>query len=369
MVGMINLGLAALLLCAAPATASESPLDAIRIKHGLPALSRALILDGSIEIESSGFRKTGDDARVRRQDRFHLGSCTKAMTATLAAIFVEREALRWDEPLAELLPSMKLHPAFEKVTLEMLLAHRSGLAGDVPAFDGGKLWAKLWEPGLDPSEGRRLLAEKMLGAAPDSAPGSRYEYSNANYIIVGAVLERVSGLSWEAVIQKELFLPLKMRCGFGPAADPRARVPDQPWGHVRKGEVWSPVHGDNPPPVGPAGTVHCSLADWSKFARLHLDGGAGRPTVLLGPKSFAKLHAAYPGQEYTYGGWLRLSRPWAGKSGAALMHMGSNTMNTAVIWLAPERGLGVLAAANAAGEGASRAVDEGVGTLIEASSR
>lgn len=364
---MIKYALAALVLAATPAAAA-APLDAIRLKHGLPALSRSLTLDGNVETESSGVRKTGHAEHVRRTDRFHLGSCTKAMTATLAAIFVERKKLRWDEPLAELLPGVKLDPAFEKVTLEMLLSHRSGV-GEASTFDSGQLWAKLWEPGLDPSEGRRILAGKMLGAVPASAPGTRYEYSNANYMIVGAVLERVSGMTWEAAIQKELFRPLKMRCVFGPAADPKARVPDQPWGHVRKESAWSPVHGDNPPALGPAGTVSCSLLDWSKFARLHLDGGAGRPTVLLGPSSFAKLHAAYPGQEYTYGGWLRVSRPWAGKSGTALMHMGSNTMNTAVIWLAPERGLGALAATNAAGESASRAVDEAVGALIEESSR
>lgn len=365
---MIKIGFAALMLVSS-AAAADSPLDAIRIKHGLPALSRALVFDGHVEVESSGVRKAGDAAPVERGDRFHLGSCTKAMTATVAAIFVERKALRWDEPLTELLPGVKLDPAFQKTTLEMLLAHRSGLAGDVGAFDDGKLWAKLWEPGLDPSEGRRMLAKEMLAAAPASAPGSRFEYSNANYMIVGAVLERVSGLSWETVIQKELFRPLKMRCGFGPAADPRARVPDQPWGHVRKDDVWSPVHGDNPPALGPAGTVSCSLADWAKFARLHLDGGAGRATPLLSPKSFAKLHAAYPGQDYTYGGWIRVVRPWAGKSGTALTHQGSNTMNTAVIWLAPERGLAALAAANAAGESASRAVDEGVGTLIQGAAR
>lgn len=365
---MIKLALAAFVLAAAPTAAADSPLDAIRVKHELPALSRALVFHGKVDVESSGVRKAGDAVQVRKEDQFHLGSCTKAMTATLAAIFVERKKLRWDEPLAELLPGVKLDPAFESVTLEMLLSHRSGV-GEASTFDSGKLWAKLWEPGLDPSEGRRILAERMLGTVPASAPGSRYEYSNANYMIVGAVLERVSGMTWEAAIQKELFRPLKMRCGFGPAADPKARVPDQPWGHLRKEGAWSPVHGDNPPALGPAGTVSCSLLDWSKFARLHLDGGAGRSTVLLGPKSFAKLHAVYPGQEYTYGGWLRVSRPWAGKSGTALMHIGSNTMNTAVIWLAPERGLGALAVTNAGGESASRAVDEAVGALIAGSAR
>src|SRR6185312_6977488 len=183
---------------------------------------------------------------------------------------VERGLLRWDEALPELFPQLDLDPAYQNVTLDMLLSHRAGLAGDLLAYDGGKLWAQLWEPDLDPREGRALLAKTMLEAPPASTPGSRFEYSNADYIIAGAVLERLSDSSWEDVIRKELFRPLKMRCGFGPAG-----------GHVREGGRWTPVNKDNPPALGPAGTVHCDLDSWAKFAQLHLDGDAGRPTPIL----------------------------------------------------------------------------------------
>lgn len=327
-------------------------LDAIRAKHDLPGMARALLRDGKLTVEVAGVSRAGEDARVTPADQWHLGSCTKAMTATLVALFVERKLLRWDETLPELFPDLHLDPAYKNVTLDMLLAHRAGLAGDLPAYDGGKLWAKLWEPGLDVREGRAFVAKAMLEAPPASTPGSRFEYSNADYIIAGALLERLTGTSWENTIQKELFRPLHMRCGFGPAG-----------GHVREDGRWKPVNEDNPPALGPAGTVHCDLDSWAEFAQLHLDGDAGRPTPVLHPASFRKLHAAYPGQEYTYGGWIRVLRPWAGKSGVALNHVGSNTMNTADIWLAPERNLALLATTNAAGPEASSAVDEAVGTL------
>ncbi|HXS99062.1 MAG TPA: serine hydrolase domain-containing protein [Elusimicrobiota bacterium] len=342
-----------LLLLCAPLRAADMSLETIREKHGLPGMARARLQDGKLSVEVSGVRRFGEPASVRPGDQWHLGSCTKAMTATLVALFAERGLLRWNETLPELFPQLDLDPAYGKVTLEMLLAHRAGLAGDLLAYDGGKLWGRLWEPGLDPSEGRALVAKTMLEAPPASPPGSRYEYSNADYIIAGAVLERAAETSWENIIRKELFRPLGMNCGFGPAG-----------GHVREGGAWTPVNKDNPPALGPAGTVHCDLASWAKFAQLHLDGDAGRPTPILHPASFAKLHAAYPGQEYTYGGWIRVSRPWAGKRGLALNHVGSNTMNTADIWLAPERNLALLSTANAAGPEASAAVDEAVGSLI-----
>lgn len=333
--------------------ASAASLDEIREKHGLPGMARARLWNGGPRIETSGVLREGETEAVGNGRQWHLGSCTKAMTATLVALFVERGRLRWDQTLPELFPQLDLDPAFQKVTLGMLLAHRAGLAGDLLAYDGGKLWAKLWEPGLDPSEGRGLLAKAMLESPPASPPGSRFEYSNADYIIAGAILERVGGASWETLIRKRLFRPLGMNCGFGPAG-----------GHVRENGRWVPADKDNPPALGPAGTVHCDLASWAKFAQLHLDGDAGRPTAILHHASFVKLHAAYPGQEYTYGGWFRISRSWAGKSGVALNHEGSNTMNTALIWLAPERNLALLAVTNAAGPDASAAVDEAVGGLI-----
>jgi CubicO group peptidase (beta-lactamase class C family) len=355
--------LAALLALAVPLSADPSVED-IRAKHDLPALARARLLDGTLTIEVAGVRKAGEAARAAKGDQWHLGSDTKAMTATLVALFVERKKLRWDQPVAEILTDVDFDPKLARVTLEMLLAHRSGLSGDLLAYGGGKLWAKLWEPGLDVEEGRMLLAREMLGAPPASEPGSRFEYSNANYIISGAVLERLSGLPWERLIEKELFRPLGMRCGFGAAGEEGLDPPDQPWGHVREGSAWKPLFKDNPPPLGPAGTVHCDLASWGKFLQLQLDGGAGRPTKLLKPDSFKKLQSSYPGQEYTYGGWGRVSRKWAGASQVALTHAGSNTMNYCVAWLAPERNLAVFAAANAAGPEAERAVDEAVGGLL-----
>jgi len=156
-------------------------------------------------------------------------------------------------------------------------------------------------------------------------------------------------------------------CGFGVQADPKAVHPDQPWPHLKTAQGPSAVipafSADNPPTLGPAGTVHCSLEDWAKFAQFHLDGFNGKSSELLSAVGFQKLHQSYPGQEYTFGGWIRVNRPWA--RGPALTHAGSNTMNYANIWIAPLRKISFLSATNMGGDDAAKATDEVVGVFIK----
>src|SRR5512137_316738 len=80
----------------------------------------------------AGVRKRGTAERITLDDRFHLGSSGKAMTATLVAMLVEEGKLNWTTTLGELFADTvkPMHPAWEKVTLRQVLAHRSGLRFD-----------------------------------------------------------------------------------------------------------------------------------------------------------------------------------------------------------------------------------------------
>jgi CubicO group peptidase (beta-lactamase class C family) len=82
----------------------------------------------------AGTRRAGQDIPVGLEDRFHLGSDTKAFTSLLAGQFVEEGKLRWDSTLAEIFPELrdKMDAEFAKITLEELLSHSSGLAADGP---------------------------------------------------------------------------------------------------------------------------------------------------------------------------------------------------------------------------------------------
>ena len=127
---------------------------------------------------------------------------------------------------------------------------------------------------------------------------------------------------------------------------------------------------DNPPVIGPAGTVHATLADWAKFIRLHLAGHHGDVTVgklTLKRETFALLHRAYdgPGQPYAFG-WLCAERPWAGGDGAALWHNGSNSMWYSLTWLGLEHGIAALVTTNRFSPEAAAVTDQATAALIEA---
>lgn len=338
-------------------TSKSTELETLRQKHRLPALASIVTLNGkTCELSAVGMRKEGASIPVTTEDRFHIGSCTKSMTATLVAMFVEEGKLTWDTTLAQALPRLgNLHPGYAGVTMDQLLRHKGGLPGDAPAA----AWSQAWKKIGTPMTQRAVFVSTLLEAPPAYAPGSRFVYSNQGYAVAGHILETLADHPWEELIQQRLFSPLGMKsAGFG--------VPDklgqivEPWGHVIKGGNCVPVQQDNPPAIGPAGTVHCSLGDLAVYARLHLD--RGKKQRLLSPASFKHLHSPLPGDEYACG-WCSVPRDWAG--GRALNHSGSNTMWYVVMWLAPERNFAAIAATNVAGDDASRACDQVVANAIK----
>jgi hypothetical protein len=117
---------------------------------------------------------------------------------------------------------------------------------------------------------------------------------------------------------------------------------------------------DNPLCIGPAGTVHCSIGDWGKFAAQHLGASVGGKRLLT-DETLEKLHTPIGEQEYAMG-WVVAERPWGG--GRVLWHNGSNTMNYAVVWLAPKKKFAALAATNQAGDAGPKACDDVAGALI-----
>src|SRR6185312_14946076 len=106
-----GMGLLLLLISgSAPMPNTAAPQDAlntIRENFHLPELGVLVLHDGVIRQSVSGVRKWGDPTPGQVTDRFHLGSCTKAMTATVLALFVERGQLRWNATLAELFPELR----------------------------------------------------------------------------------------------------------------------------------------------------------------------------------------------------------------------------------------------------------------------
>jgi CubicO group peptidase (beta-lactamase class C family) len=354
--GIVFVGGAAGQTPASPPTAQV--LETLRSKHDLPALAVVVVKEGRIcDRAAVGVRKSGDPAPVTTNDVFHIGSCTKSMTATLAAMFIEDGKLRWNTTIAEIFPDLrgKMNPQYEAVTVEQLLQHRGGVPGNPPPA----AWKRAWEEKGTPTEQRREFIAAVLSQAPQAAPSTKMIYSNQGYAIVGAMLEKLAGKSWELLMTERLFAPLKMNsAGFGPPGA-LGKV-EQPWGHTREGNKVKPVQVDNPPAIAPGGRVHCTLNDLAQFVMIHLQGE--KTGGLLKPETFRKLHTPPSGGDYACG-WVVVKRGWAG--GNALMHNGSNTMWYLVMWLAPEKNFAVIAATNIAGPGAEKGCDEVASAMIQ----
>lgn len=325
----------------------------------MPAMG-AIAFTGTKILEEAvgGERRRGTpEAPVTRDDRFHIGSLTKSMTAVLAARLVEKGRLRWESTLGEMADDKAIHPEVRPVTLWQLLRHRSGLRRDIP--DG--LFEELKLEDVPPRRQRQKLARALLADPPDHPPESTFAYSNVGYTMAGMMLESVANEPWETMMTRELFAPLGLKSGGFGAPGRATKKPDQPWGHQKDGTPVPPgPQADNVPTIGPAGTVHLSLPDLARYAQWHL-GKAGPKPALISADSLGRLHGTGQPDAY-FGGWNRAARPWAG--GQAITHTGSNTMFFAVVWLAPERDFGVLAACNQGGEAAEKACDAACAHLI-----
>lgn len=357
-------------LSTGPVCAKDDPvqdlsgwLRPVQERAQLPAMGVAIVRsNGLVGLGVSGVRAQGDKTPVTKDDRWHLGSCTKAMTATLVARLVEKKTLRFDDTLDKHLSKAipKLHEGFKPVTLALLLQNRGGAPADLNARG---LWGRLWVRDAEPRAKRMELMADVLTHAPVNEPGTAYVYANAGFAIAGGVAEHATDTAWEDLMREHLFKPLGMKsAGFG--APGTAEKISQPRGHRWVDGAWQPVApgpgADNPPAIGPAGTVHATLSDWGRFVSAHLRGGKGKPPFLE-PETFERMHTPPKGQPYAMG-WIATPRPWG--QGIVLTHSGSNTMWYCVTWIAPKADFAVLVTCNAGGDDAAKACDQAASAAI-----
>jgi len=295
----------------------------------LPGLVIAIAKPGNVTlIATAGVRKWGEKTPIAANDKMHLGSCTKAITATMIAKLVEQKKLKWKSTIAETIPDFakEIHADFHSVTLEQLLAHRGGVS------DKNVNW---WnKAGKDITERRRIIAIDVMKEKPKRTPGTRFEYSNLGYAVASLFASEVTGKSWEELTAELIFEPLEMStAGFGPPGNKDAN--DQPWGHVIRKEKTQPIFHDNAPALGPAGTIHCSIGDWAKFVLVHAD--ANHP--FLKTETRQQLHRPLANQKYAMG-WIVVGKK------KILTHSGSNTLWFCSVIVNPETETVFLAATN-----------------------
>lgn len=193
---------------------------------------------------------------------FDLASLTKVVaTATSVMQLVEAGRIRLDDPVAVYWPDFGV-AGKASITVRDLLTHTSGLR---PDLDSGTRWS-----------GHAGALAQIEADHPIHPPGSRFVYSDLNFIVLGELVYRVSGESLDAYAQRHIFAPLHMTdTGFDPPQARRARIvpTDRQDGAMRWGEVQDPTAYRMGGVAGHAG-VFSTADDLARFARMLLDDGA-----------------------------------------------------------------------------------------------
>jgi CubicO group peptidase (beta-lactamase class C family) len=358
LVGGLAAGVLAHHQVAAPASGSlETRLVALRDSARLPAVAGAVFTSVQLVQQSAvGVRRLSADAAVTLADRWHIGSITKSFTATLAAKFVERGDLKWTQTLGELLGAERARE-YAAVTIEHLLNHRAGL----PANLTPAMMLTLRQSNAPVTAQRQQAVDAMLATTPASAPGERYVYSNAGYILMGAVLEARVGRAWEDLLRAEILAPIGLAsAGFGPPGATTAV--DEPRGHRRQTDgsllpVEPGAFADNPAFLGPAGRLHMNVADLARWGQEHLRGERGGDGLVTAA-TFQYLHRPAPGGEYALGWAIRTI---AGRR--VIWHNGSNTLWYAAVALDPVADRGAVLVTNGS-IGAQGAIEGALAQLL-----
>lgn len=331
-------------------------LEEIRKEFNLPAVTAAVV--SSKEIVSAaavGVRVDGKPHQVTVNDRFHIGSVGKSMTATMIATLVEKGKVSWNTMPVDVFPELKdqIHPSLRSITLEQLLSHRAG----IQSFESDEEIEKAPKFKGTPIAIRRAFAEWLLRRGATS-PVGEHVYSNAGYGLAAAMVERATGKSWESLMQEQLFKPIGIKSGgFGWAARTH---PNEPWGH-QGGDPGFIPHSPNDkyqltPYIAPAGDIHLSVIDLGRYAQLHLAGLNGQ-AKLLKPTTFEKLHK--PIGEYALG-WNAQEI----KGLPASTHSGSAGTFYAGVIVYPKKDIAIVIAINASGKGVNEARNKLFGMLL-----
>jgi serine-type D-Ala-D-Ala carboxypeptidase len=316
-----------------------SVLEQAVAQQVFPGASFAVLLRGEVVAldGTGGFTYDQPAQAVSASTVYDLASVTKVIvTTSMAMLLYQRGQLLLDQPLAQILPAFAQEEssggARHQVTLRMLLAHNSGLPGYVRLFESARE--------------RSTLLDACLRLPLEAAPGSRAEYSDPGFILLGRALEVVAGESLEDFSSREIFRPLGMTSAcFRPAADWQSSIPpteeDLTFRHrVIQGEVQDEncfVLGG----VGGHAGLFSNAQDLLLYARCLLDAQLFTPetiglfTTRAGPAGSSRaLGWDTPSQPSSSGKFF--SRHSAGHLGYA----GTS------LWIDFERGLAVVLLTN-----------------------
>ena len=186
----------------------QSALQAQILSKGVPSVSVAVMREGKLLMEGAwGLADVDNKLEASTATIYPIGSVSKEFTAALVLKLVDRGRVSLTDPIGKYLQG--LNPEFSGVSIEQLLNHTSGLPRDVRQPD-----RRFENLSVD------ALLRMAAAARLDAPPGTAYAYSNAGYMLLGALVEKVHGKSYGAALRDEVAAPLGLKT-LARCADPK----------------------------------------------------------------------------------------------------------------------------------------------------
>lgn len=219
-----------------------------------PGAAVTVVRDGRVVFRKGyGLADLETKTAITPATNFRLASVTKQFTAKAIEILAERRTLSLDDPLSRWIPS--LPPATKSITLHQVLHHTSGLVDYEDLI-----------PGAQTEQISDADVLHLLESADRTVfePGSRYQYSNSGYVLLGLVIERASGMTLGEFLQHEIFAKDGMQHSV--LMDRGAAIPTRAYGHERDHEQWTRHDQSVTSATRGDGAIYSSIDDMAKWA-------------------------------------------------------------------------------------------------------
>ncbi len=272
-------------------------------KHKAVGLALVAVKDNKIVYDRSfGFKKMESGELLGKTDIFRIASISKSFSATAIMQLVHQKKLSLNNDVSDLIGFEVRNPAYPQIpiTLKMLLSHRSSINDSRGYF------------ALD-----SVNPSKTLNAAQcynKYQPGSRYQYCNLNFNMVGTIIERVSGERFDQYIKRHILDPLELYGGYcvdsldeklfatlyeyDMSKDSFVSAKDAY--HPRREQISDYIMGYSTPVFSPTGGMKIAAGDLAKYMMMHMNGGKGNGKRII-PGKYAKLMRQPLSEEEGYG--------------------------------------------------------------------
>ncbi len=276
----------------------ESDLKKITDKYEAVGLAIVVVKNGKPVYEKAfGYKDLETKAPLTTNDLFRIASISKSFSSTAIMQLIEKGKVSLDDDISDLVGFKVRNPKFPdtKITLEMMLSHRSSLNDsngyftfDVLDTTKNKDWAKSYN---------------------NYEPGTDYEYCNLNFNMIGAVLERLTDVRFDNYIKQQILSPLKLEAGFCvDSLDQKrfAKLYDKENGvyveqkaayNPRSEEIKNYTMGVSTPVFSPTGGMKISAKDLAKYMQMHMNHGKLGKVKLISKASSKKMQTALSAKE------------------------------------------------------------------------